>query len=219
MALAAALALAAACTNEKAESLRAEIAKLAKDRVEVATVEKAKQEVAEVEAALAASREVVEHGRAELVAKQAQRDELKQGLAAEIARNERMRGEIEAVIRSAQAAAARGQELDVQIGREKRSATAIRDQAAVLAREIRPGDPAWATSRRLESLAQFLRRASEQYPDDPVLQELARTRIEEASPSVEDARKGSELAGRARDRLANVFGLPSPEETKQEEKP
>jgi len=219
LALAASLAMAAACTNEKAESLRAEIAKLGKERVEAGTVEKAKHEAADAEAALAASRAAVDQGRAELEKQEAERDRLKQGLAAEVARSERLRGEIDAAIRSTQAATARNQELDTKIGREKRNATAVRDQAAVLAREIRPADPAWATARRLDSLAEFLHRAAEQYPDDPVLKELAGTSIKRALPTADDARKGADLAVRARDRLAGVFELSPPEETKQENKP
>lgn len=219
LALAASLALAAACTNEKAESLRAEIAKLGKERIEAGTVEKAKQEAADAEAALAASRAAVDQGRAELEKQEAERDRLKQGLAAEVARSERLRAEIDAAIRSTQAATARNQELDTKIGREKRNATAVRDQAAVLAREIRPADPAWATARRLDGLAEFLHRAAEQYPDDPVLKELAGTSIKRALPTADDARKGADLAARARDRLAGVFELSPPEETKQEHKP
>ena len=220
LALAAGLALAvAACTNEKAESLRAEIAKLGKERVEASTVEKAKQEAAEAEAALAASRAAVDQARDELGKREAERDRLKQNLAAEVARSERLRGAIDAAVRSAQEATARNQDLDAKIGGEKRDATAVRDQAAVLAREIRPADPAWATARRLDNLAEFLQRASEQYPDDPVLKELAASSIKGSSPSADDARKGADLAARARDRLATVFELSPPEETKQESKP
>src|SRR5262249_58536144 len=47
LALAASLALAAACTNEKAESLRAEIAKLGKDRIEAGGVREGRQAAAD----------------------------------------------------------------------------------------------------------------------------------------------------------------------------
>ena len=212
-ALALGLALfALACTNERAESLRAEIEKAKKERVEVTVVEKAKQESAEAEAALAASRTALEQARADEAKLETERDGQRGALAAEVARNERLRAEIEAIAQRAQAQAARGQDLDAEIAKVKARASWVRDQADVLAREIRPEDPAWATARRLEALREFVAGVASEYPDDPLVADLARAPIRAvlAPPTPDQARAAAEQAAKLRDRFAAVFDLAPP---------
>ena len=178
LALTALLLLAAGCPNEKADTLRAEIAKLKEERVE--TIDRSRrrqQEAAEAEAALAATLTELEDANTEFAKREAERDQTRAAIDAEIARNARLRGEIDAVARRAQERAARGQELDAQIAAVRERATWVRDQAAVLARELRPDDVAWASKRRLDSLAEFSERVAKEYADDPVAAEVARQAI------------------------------------------
>jgi chromosome segregation ATPase len=200
----------AACANKQAEALRAEIARLRKDRVEKGAVEKEQQEAARAGQALEAVQKTLADARQALAEAQAQRDQAKADYDAAVARNAALRAQIEAVAVRARAAAERGRELDAKITTARSQATWVRDEAAVLAREIRPTDPAWATERRLDTLAQFLDQAARLYPGDPVLAELARTRIERKQPTAADARQGSELAARLRDRMAFVYDLDAP---------
>ncbi len=208
---AALLAAATACTNERAESLRAEIEKAKKERVEVAVVEKAQQETAQIEAALAASRGALEQARADVAKLESDRDQARAALAAEVTRNQRLQAEIGEVAQRAQERAARGQELEAKIARAQARASWVRDQAAVLAREIRPDDPAWATARRIDTLGEFVARVAQEYPDDPVLAVLARARIQpEKTPTPDQARAAAQQAAQLRDRFASVYELPPP---------
>ena len=212
--LAAAVALflaASACTNERAESLRAEIEKAKKERVEVATIEKAKAETAAAETALAASRMALEQARADGAKAESERDQLRAALAAEVARNDRLRSEIEAVARRAQEQAAHGQELDASIDRRRARATWVRDQAATFAREIRPGDPDWATARRLDALREFVAGVASEYPDDPVIAELARVQAPAGASLADRARASADEAAKVRDRFAAVYELAPPD--------
>jgi small-conductance mechanosensitive channel len=211
LALTALLLLAAGCPNEKADALRAAIAKLKEERVEASTIEKAKQEAAEAEAALAATLTQLEDANTEFAKREAERDQTRAAIDAELARNARLRGEIDAVAGRAQDRAAYGQELDAQIAAVRERATWVRDQAAVLARELRPGDVAWASKRRLDSLAEFSERVAKEYADDPVATGLARQAIRSEAPSAEQVRIGAEQAARLRDRFAAVYELPSPD--------
>jgi uncharacterized protein (DUF3084 family) len=205
------LAASTACTNERAESLRAEIEKAKKERVEVAVVEKAKQETAEAEAGLAASRTAFEQVRADAAKLEADRDHAREALAAEVARNQKLQAEIGDVAQRAQERAARGQELDAKIARIQARASSVRDQAAVFAREIRAEDPGWATARRIDALDEFVARVAQEYPDDPAIAELARTPVPaEKRPTPEQARAAAVQAARLRDRFASVYELPPP---------
>ena len=219
LALTALLLLAAGCPNEKADALRAEIAKLKEERVETTAIEKAKQEAKESEAALAATLTQLEDANTEVGKRETERDQTRAAIDAETARNARLRGEIDAVAARAQERAARGQELDAQIAAVRERATWVRDQAAVLARELRPDDVAWASKRRLDSLAEFSERVAKEYADDPVAAEVAQQAVRADAPSAEQVRSGAEQAARLRDRFATVYELPSPEVAKSAEAP
>ena len=211
LALTALLLLAAGCPNEKADALRAEIAKLKEERVEVATIEEAKREAADAEAALAATLTTLEDAHTEFADRELERDQANAAIEAEAARNARLRAEIDSVAQRAQDRAAFGQELDAQIAAIRERASWVRDQAAVLARELRPEDPAWASKRRLDSLADFSARVAKEYPDDPLVAEMAGQATPAAEPSAEQVRTAAEQAARLRDRFAAVYELPSRE--------
>jgi chromosome segregation ATPase len=219
LALIALLLLAAGCPNEKADALRAEIAKLKDERVETSAIEKAKQETKEAEAQLAATLTQLEDANTEFAKREAERDQTRAAIDAELARNERLRGEIDAVARRAQERAARGQELDAQIAAVRDRATWVRDQAAVLARELRAEDVAWASKRRLDSLAEFSERVAKEYADDPVAADVARQPIRADEPTPEQVRAGAAQAARLRDRFATVYELPSREVAASEAAP
>lgn len=208
--------LVAGCANKEADALRTDIAKLEQELVETTVVEKARQEAVDAEAALEASRVALDEARAGFAKLEAERDATRAANDAEVARNAKLRGEIDAVARRAQQRAARGQELDAQIASVRERATFLRDQAAVLAREIRPGDVTWASKRRLDSLAEFAERIAVEYPDDPALADLAHAVVRVEVPVAGQVRAAGEQAARIRDRFTAVYELPSPEVTARE---
>ena len=203
--------LVAGCANKEADALRAEIAKLKEDRVETTVVEKARQEAIDAESAVEASRVARDEAQAVIAKLEAVRDATRAANDAEIAHNANVRGQIDAVARRAQQRAARGQELDTQIASVRERATFVRDQAAVLAREIRPEDAAWASKRRLDALAEFAERVAKEYPDDPALADLAHAVVRVEQPDADQVRAAAEQAARLRDRFAAVYELPSPD--------
>ena len=203
--------LVAGCANKEADALRAEIAKLKEDRVETTVVEKARQEAIDAESAVEASRVARDEAQAVIAKLEAVRDATRAANDAEIAHNAKVRGQIDAVARRAQQRAARGQELDTQIASVRERATFVRDQAAVLAREIRPEDAAWASKRRLDALAEFAERVAKEYPDDPALADLAHAVVRVEQPDADQVRAAAEQAARLRDRFAAVYELPSPD--------
>ena len=202
----------AGCANQEADALRAEIAKLHDERVDTAVVAKAKQEAVDAEAAIEASRVARGEAQAAFAKLEALRDATRAAIAAETARNEKLRGMIDAVAQRAQQRAARGQALDAEIARVRERAAFVRDQAAVLAREIRPEDAAWASKRRLDALAEFAERVAKEYADDPTLADLAHAVVRAEQPDADQVRAAAEQAARLRDRFAAVYELPSAEE-------
>jgi chromosome segregation ATPase len=204
------LAAALACGNPRADSLRAEIEQARKERVDAKAVEKAKRETTDADAALSASRSELEQARQDFSKLESDRQRAREELAAAGSRNGSLRALIDEVGRRAQERSAKGQDLDAQIAAAKARAGWVRDQAAVLAREIRPEDPAWATTRRLDSLADFVTRVAGEYPDDAVAADLARAPIRSAEPSTQQARAASEQAARLRDHFASVYELATP---------
>jgi DNA repair exonuclease SbcCD ATPase subunit len=197
----------AGCTNERAEALRKEIAELHESRVERSAIEAAHREREEAEARLASLRADLEAEREALSGLETEGERLRAALAAEGARNEHVRNRIEEVAEQARQTAARGQELDRRIGQIRQEAGWVCEQADVLARELRPDDPTWATARRLDTLLKFLKDVAERYPDDPVVAELAAEPIDVEQPGPGAAEAGSETARRLRDRFSNVYEL------------
>src|SRR5262249_16379098 len=89
----------------------------------------------------------------------------------------------------------------------------VRDQAGVLAREIRGDDPGWATARRLQSANEFVAQTARSYPDDPVLAALAAQPIQVARDDPKAlARAAAVRATRAASgqrRLSRIYELPA----------
>ncbi len=196
------LAATVGCGPDRAAELEQQIAQLQQERVERKAVDDAR---GEADAAEAAARTAA----AELPALRTERAAMERGeaatraaLATEQTRTEQARRETADTRQRCRTVLADAEELEKQVQRARLRAGVARDQAAAFARELRPGDEAWATEHRLRSFSEFLARLAQEYPDDPVLARLA----QQASGST-DPRAASGLASRARDRLMAVYGL------------
>jgi len=211
-AIALALALLAGCgSSDRVEQIEAETKKLESERVEASVVTAAQGEADTAEQRLAATKKELELLNAEVQ----HLNERKRQLEAAIARE----GELAAQAQTQTAALQQKTALelaevdkkDEEIAAKRTRALWVRKQAAVLAREIRPGDPAWATARRVKSLEELVSKVSDEYPDDPVVAELAA----QSERSVEDPAQAGALAAaraaRLRDRFTRVYDLDTPE--------
>lgn len=199
------LLLLAGCGDDRVQALRAEIAQLGEERIEPAMLENARAESEAVARELDTLREA--HASA-----QAERD-----AAAERMASLRERAEREAarhgVLRDAAAQEVRrSQELAAQLADVMRAVTAAQEraewaraQAATFARELRPEDPSWATQRRLASLREFARALRLEFPDDPVVAQLA-GELEGELPPLEAAAAAARLG----ERFARVYRLDAP---------
>jgi chromosome segregation ATPase len=202
----------AACTNERAELLRTELQKLGEERVEIATIEKARQEADAEEASVAALRADLEAARADAVRAEAARDATRQQLDAVVAHDGRLREDIARVAQDAQRVAERGQQLDGRLAVVRARATWVRDQAGVLAREIRASDESWATKRRLAALAEFTEQLAKEYPGDPeVVAAAAAAPARAEHPTTEQIEAAAAQAAALRDHFQSVYELPSPQ--------
>lgn len=203
--------LVSGCRNEEVEALRAEIARLREERVERRAVDVAREETAAASAALDERTLQVESLREQLADREAERDRMLAAFQAAVARNASLVAGVEAAAAEAQAAAAEGQQLDAEIERARERARYVWSQSDVLARELRPGDPPWATERRVRALAEFLERVQQDHPDDPVVEALAddARALDPREPGV--ATDGAALAARLRERFAAVYELPPPD--------
>ena len=198
------------CKNERADALRAELAKLRDERVETVAIEKARAEADAEANALTAAKAELAAQRADLAKREAERDRTRAAIDAASQRVARLQGEIAAVGARAIAAAQQGQQLDAELARVRTRASWARDQAAVLAREIRAEDPAWATSRRLAALADFAARLAQEYPGDTEVLAVARSAIRAEKPTAAQAQAAAAQAAALRDRFESVYALSPP---------
>ena len=199
------LLCALACTDDRPEKLRAEIAELEEQRMPTDVYERMVAEAAESERALVAFEAELEIEAAQLDELRGEATRLDAALAAEVRRNEEIR---EAIVASQQAlrrAAARRVQLQTEIVRHQARARVVADQANVLARELRPDDPDWALTLRLASLREFLGQVEERHPHDADLAALSATELP-SDPSAA-TRVGADVAARVRDHLREVYGL------------
>ena len=197
------LLLAAGCGEpERAASLRKEIAQIETERVGRDAVEKARAELADVESRLRAARAALEAeaGRPEGISRQ--HEALRRKAAAERAHAATLTRERATTLEEAQRALEEAQALDQKIARAQARALWARDQVALLAREIRPEDPAWATGRRLVTLRELVTRLQKEWAGDPVL-EAAVAEVGSASPE-----RAREIASRLGTRFARIYDLP-----------
>jgi hypothetical protein len=210
----------AGCGPDRVAEINAEIAKLTAERVEASVVTAARSEADAAEQRLAATQVALEPLRAEGKRLAARKAQLLATVAHEGELTEHARAEIAATQQATAATVAETEKKDGEIVQAQSRAMAVREQAAVLAREIRPGDPPWATERRVKSVTEFLAKVSRDYPDDPIVAELARSGEESTSAdSLEAGALAAEKAARLRDRFTRVYGLDAPEVTAGERAP
>jgi hypothetical protein len=199
--------LAAACRDPREAELVQELAGLQEGRVAktsfdrmMADADRQERAVAQAEAELEDLRTEIAHARSEAGAAEAR-------MQREVERNARLNEEIRAGQQRLQEEAARQASLEQEIAIARARAQTFKDQAAVLARELRPEDPEWARRLRVRTLREFLGEVQAAWPGDPVLAGAAREPL--PADDREAARVGAELAARIRDRVSEVYGLGS----------
>ncbi|HXZ84608.1 MAG TPA: hypothetical protein VEI82_03870 [Myxococcota bacterium] len=169
----AALALALGCGEDRATPIRAEIAKLKKERVPAEQLEMATREAGESEATRDAAVEKAKRDEAELAGAHAEVDRLRAALQHEADRNAELRAQLEAKNAPLAAAAAQTDALEKKVAERRKRLGALRDQAKALARALQPQDPAWAETRRLAALRSFSDDVAAQLPTEPAVRALA----------------------------------------------
>ena len=213
-------ALLIGCGPDRVAEINAEIEKLTAERVEASVVNAARSEADAAQKQLAATQAELEPLRAEGKRLADRKAELLGSVAHEAELTERTRAEIAATQQATAAAVAETEKKDGEIVQARSRALAVREQAAVLAREIRPGDPPWATERRVKSVTEFIAKLSRAYPDDPIVAELAHSGEDStAGDSLEAGALAAEKAARLRDRFTRVYGLDTPEVAAGEKAP
>jgi hypothetical protein len=203
--------LLAACGSDRLEEIEAETKKLQSERVEASAVTAAQAEADAAEQRLATTKKELDLLHAETQRLTDQKQKLEAAITKE--------GELtaQAVSQTAQLAQQTAAELaevdnkDKEIETRRARALLIRKEAAALAREMRPGDPPWATARRVKSVDEFLARVATAYPDDPVVAELVAQGDQSAGDPVQAAALAAEKAARLRDRFTRVYELDTPD--------
>lgn len=195
----------AGCKPDRRMELRKAIAKLKEERVPKEVVAKAKQDADDAERAVEQREQALSAVRDQLAKLVAEGKGTAEAFNRQVARNQDLRREIDRTNQEIVAARKQHQELAQEIAHAKERAGYLRDQAVTLARQIRPGDPAWANARRIQNLSQVLHDAAKAYPKDPVLARLARSDLGTTQqPAVA---KAVSTAQALRDRLRWVYGL------------
>jgi hypothetical protein len=197
------------CEPDRVAEVSAEIEKLKADRVEASVVSQAHSEADAAEHRLGETKATLDQLRKEAVGLGAREKELEAALAHEAELTEHARTDAATARQAAAAEQAETEKKDREIGLARSSAMGVREQAAVLAREIRPGDPAWATERRVKAVTEFIAKVAREYPDDPVVAELAQP--EDAADPVEAGALAAQKAARLRDRFTRVYNLDTPD--------
>lgn len=209
--LALGFALAGCGPDPRVAPLQAEIAALEGERVEPNAVERAKADAdaasADMEQARAKRDALGEHLgalRQEIASLEAAISRESRSTVAEYA----AATALEEQLRNA---ATRGRALDERIAEIRARAELRRDQVALLAKEIRPNDPAWAIERRVRTLDELLAKLLEEYPDDRVLADVAAKRQSglRAKPDERDTSHAAADAVRVRDHLTGAYDLGS----------
>ena len=194
---------ASACEPDRAPQLRKELEQLKTERVERVAVEKAKAELTEVEARLDSARAANAAKAASLGDLEKKRDGLHRAAAMERERTAHAEADQVQAVEQTQQAVEATQKLDQRIARAQARALWARDQIANFAREIRDGDPAWATERRLASLRDLLSRIQKEWAGDPILASAAAELGATAVPA-----RAREIASQLDARFTQIYELP-----------
>lgn len=199
-----------ACGADRLAELDVEMKKLEKERVPFDALEKARAEADDAEASLAALRDSLAASERLEAQSASRRDALHQDLARERAELEADGPRIEEARQAIAHALDETKRLDAEVASVREGARLVRDQAAALERQLRPGDAAWATERRLTVLDEFLKNVAGAYPDDPIAKSLAREKVAEGGDVEARAAAGRARAARLRDRFTRVYALDEP---------
>jgi hypothetical protein len=200
-----AIALLLGCADPREAELAQELVSLQESRVARASLERMRVEVEAAEAENASLEAALEALRATFGELQAAVGAAEAAIQHEVELNGRLNDAIKAAQQRLQEGGARQQELEKEIAIARARAQTFQDQAAVLARELRPEDPDWARRLRVRSLREFLSEVAATWPGDPVLSEAARAPI--PADDQEAMRVGAAVVARIRDRVAEVYGL------------
>jgi hypothetical protein len=201
-----ALACAAfACSDPREAELTKEIAALEEARTPKTSYDVMWREANAAGEEVDALERELEALRPSLDAAQASAAAVEAEFAVELARNEALNREIQEGQQRLRDAAARQAALEQELTIARGRATTFKDQATVLARELRPDDPDWARRLRIQSVREFLGVVGDTWPGDPVLAEVSRTPLPD--DDVEATRVGAGLMGRVRDRVTEIYGL------------
>ncbi|HBZ70540.1 MAG TPA: hypothetical protein DEP35_12750 [Deltaproteobacteria bacterium] len=204
-------ALLVACGPDRVAEIDAEIEKLSAERVELSVVTAARSEADAAEHRLAEAQAGLDRVREEGKRLANEKAQLEAAIAHEGELVEQARGEIAAAQQATATELAEIDKKDGEIAQARARAMGVREQAAVLAREIRPGDPAWATERRVKSVQEFIAKVARDYPDDPVVAELARSDEQPSADPAEAGALAAQKAARLRDRFTRIYDLETPE--------
>jgi len=169
----AALALLLGCGEDRATPIRAEIAKLKKERVPSEQLATATKEAADSEGARDAAVAKAAKDDAELAAAHAELDRLQAALQREADRNAELRGELDAKNAPLAAAASQTDALEKKVAERRKRLGVLRDQAKALAKALQAQDPAWAETRRMAALRDYAEDVEMQLPSEPAVQALS----------------------------------------------
>jgi predicted nucleic acid-binding Zn-ribbon protein len=169
----AALALLVACGEDRATPIRAELAKLKKERVPTEQLDTAKREASESEATRDAAVEQVGRDEAQLAADRAELERLRAALQKESDRNADLRAQLQGRTEPLNAATAQSSALETKVAERRKRLGVLRDQAKALAKAMQPQDPAWAEARRLAALRDFDADVAAQLPAEPAVHALS----------------------------------------------
>ena len=169
----AALALLLGCGEDRATPIRAEIAKLKKERVPSEQLDTATTEAADSEGARDAAVAKAAKDDAELAAAHAELDRLQAALQREADRNAELRGELDAKNAPLAAAASQTDALEKKVAERRKRLGVLRDQAKALAKALQAQDPAWAETRRMAALRDYAEDVEMQLPSEPAVQALS----------------------------------------------
>ncbi len=200
-----ALSAAWACSDPRVPELAQELAALKESRTPRASFERMRSDADDAERGVQALEQELEALSGELDGALAAAASLEAAFQAEVAQNAELNREIQEGQQRLRDATARLAELETQVSIQRARAQTVKDQAASLARELRPDDPEWARRLRIQTLQEFLREVAQSWPRDPVLAPAARQAL--PADEREATRVGAELAQRIRDRVSEVYGL------------